>query len=590
MKLLLSTMTLLLAASTMGCGAGYDQASADLEEADPWLLTMASATDLDASPDIVEVNIEARPTQVELRPGVWVESWTYNGSVPGPMIEANVGDRLVVHFTNQLPEETTIHWHGVELPAEMDGTPLSQKPVQPGGTFTYSFDLLTAATYWYHPHVRGNEQVERGLYGALVVRDPNESAELALPSDDVVLLVDDVLLDDQQKIAAPFPSDPLARAEMQVNGREGNVLLANGRELPTLHVAADEQLRLRVVNVANARFFRLSLDGHDMVRIGGDGGLASASIAVPAAEAMAGMDGEDHDGMPMGDMPMGDMPMGDMQMGGMAMAPKGGLMLVPGERADVLITPRGEPGDELVLKWHDAPRGQHTAVANDDGSIGFAHAHDDGKRMPRALLRLIVGKPSKSTSPITEAGWLLRDIVAIDADGAAPLPVTFGHGMPNADGDVMFFATMKDGMGIPFAKLTAEDALHATIGETRVWEVVNMTGGDHPFHPHGFFFQHLETELVDMDNPDNNRVMKPEVLENKDTILVPRRPGSKGRSKTIVRLAVHFDSTNRINLEAFGKSREGGSGGWMAHCHILEHADRGMMTFFNLTAPEQSED
>lgn len=554
----------------LGCGDGGDLGSdnANVVDQSPWDLQMARAVDLDPADNVVEVDIEAHVERVEVSPGVFVESWTYGGTIPGPMIEANVGDQLIVHFTNNLPEESTIHWHGVELPAEMDGTPLSQEPVQPGGTFTYSFELRTAATYWYHPHVRGNEQVERGLYGALVVRDPAQDQALGLPEDDVVLLVDDVLLDDDANIAAPFPSEPLARARMQVNGREGNVLLANGRELPTLRVAADETFRLRLVNVANARFFRLSLAGHPILRIGGDGGLASSAMAVP----------------PVMDMP-GEM--GEMgEHGSMMGAPQeGGLLLVNGERADVLVTPHGNPGDELFLQWHDAPRGLHTAIRMPDGMIGFEHAHHDGKRDAIKLLRLVVTSAGKSSATAIADGQPLRVIEPIDATGAAPLPVHFGHGMPNAAGDVTFFASMKNGVGVPFEKLEAADALHATIGETRVWEVVNMTGGDHPFHPHGFFFQHLETEYVDMDTPDNNRIETPEVLENKDTIRVPRRPGAKGRSKTIMRLAVHFDGTGRGNLEAFGKSRTDGSGGWVAHCHILEHADRGMMTFLNLTAP-----
>ncbi|MBN4050169.1 multicopper oxidase family protein [Desulfobulbus sp. AH-315-M07] len=576
----------------LGCGGadGLDSADANVIQQGDWRLQMNRATDLNPDPRIVEIEIEARVDQVEVSPGVFVESWTYGGSVPGPMIEANVGDHLIVHFTNNLPEETTIHWHGVELPGKMDGTPLAQAPIEPGESFTYEFDLHTAATYWYHPHVRGNEQVERGLYAALVVRNPAEDAALGLPADDVVLLLDDLLLENGA-IAAPFPSDPLKNAEMQVNGREGNMLLANGRQLPRLGVAAGEPIRLRLVNVANARFFNLNLPGHTMVRIGGDAGLASAAMEI---QPVADMDGGMHGEMNMAN----DMDMsGGGEMGGMAndmdmsaMQPEGGLLLVPGERADVLLIPNGNAGDKLTLEWRDAPRGLHAAKYMDDGMIGFEHAHHDGKRDAQPLLELVLSSGNATELPVSP-GDALRDIARIDATGAAPLPVHFGHGMPNADGDVMFFATMKDGKGIPFPQLEAADALHAKIGETRIWTVMNMTGGDHPFHPHGFFFQHLETEYIDMDNPDNNRVEVPEVLENKDTIRVPRRPGAKGRSKTIVRLAVHFDPTGRTDLEAFGKApREGGSGGWMAHCHILEHADRGMMTFLNLTAAVPAQD
>lgn len=561
----------------IGCGPTTGSDTDNIVDGPDWSVLMPVARDLNPDPRIVEIEVSARQALVEMRRGVLTESWTYGGAVPGPMIEANVGDRLIVHYRNDLTEESTIHWHGVELPAVMDGTPLAQTPVEPGDAFTYEFDLLTAATYWYHPHVRGNEQVERGQYGALVVRDPAEDASLELPEQEHTLLIDDVLLEADGAIAPTFPEDPAKRAEAQVNGREGNVLLVNGRELPTLEVAANTPLRLRMVNVANARFFRLSVPHHEMVRIGGDGGLASAAMAIEPVMEMNG--GGEHGGMDG----MGEMG----EMGGMAATSKGGLLLVPGERADVVLTPMGEPGDELFVMWHDTPRGLHSAKPMADGSIGFEHAHMDGKRPAQKLLRLVLTKPGKLAGSAVTAGEPLRDIQAIDATGAAPLPVHFGHGMPDEAGDVTFFAAMKDGMGIPFEKLQVEDALHAQIGETRVWEVVNMTGGDHPFHPHGFFFQHLETEFIDMDNPDNSEVVKPAVLENKDTIVVPRRRGAKGRSKTIVRLAVTFDATHRTGLEAFGKSpSEGRSGGWVAHCHILEHADRGMVTWLNLTAPD----
>jgi FtsP/CotA-like multicopper oxidase with cupredoxin domain len=83
-----------------------------------------------------------------------VRAWTYDGGIPGPLIRARVGDRVIVHFTNDLPQPTTIHWHGVRVPIEMDGVPtISQPEVQPAGTFTYDFVVRDAGLYWYHPHV-----------------------------------------------------------------------------------------------------------------------------------------------------------------------------------------------------------------------------------------------------------------------------------------------------------------------------------------------------------------------------------------------------------------------------------------------------
>ena len=134
---------------------------------------------------------------------------------------------------------------------------------------------------------------------------------------------------------------------------------------------------------------------------------------------------------------------------------------------------------------------------------------------------------------------------------------------------------------LPFPKVTPEKAPMVAVGDVRIIEVNNLTGGDHNFHLHGFFFQHLETEFVDMDDPDNSYVEPAARLEFKDTIRLPKRPGAFMRSRSITRLAVRFDDTGREGrTEAFGKvPGDETSGGWVMHCHVLEHADGGMMSF-----------
>jgi FtsP/CotA-like multicopper oxidase with cupredoxin domain len=100
-------------------------------------LKLTEVVDTNADSKIVEIAIEARITVLEIVPGTKTEVWTYNGSLPGPLIRGRRGDRLIVHFSNQLPKPTTIHWHGVQVPIEMDGVPgISQPPVEPGGSFT----------------------------------------------------------------------------------------------------------------------------------------------------------------------------------------------------------------------------------------------------------------------------------------------------------------------------------------------------------------------------------------------------------------------------------------------------------------------
>ncbi|PYO05134.1 MAG: hypothetical protein DMD30_14465, partial [Gemmatimonadetes bacterium] len=103
-------------------------------------------------PKTVEVNLTAAVTTLSLQPGVTSEVFAYNGHVPGPTLDVREGDHVIIHFKNNLPEPTTVHWHGIHLPVESDGSPF--QPIAPGETHDYAFTVRpgTAGTYWYHPH------------------------------------------------------------------------------------------------------------------------------------------------------------------------------------------------------------------------------------------------------------------------------------------------------------------------------------------------------------------------------------------------------------------------------------------------------
>ena len=548
----------------------------------------ASAADLNPDPDVVEVVLVAREDFVDFGTGKSTKVWTYNGGIPGPTIRGKLGDTLIVHFYNQLPEETTIHWHGMEVPANMDGSHIAQLPVPAGGYFRYEFKLLDASLFWYHPHIRTNVQVEKGLYGALLVEDLDENRDLGLPETEHILVLDDILLDPDGRVAQPFPADPLENAATQLNGREGNVLLVNGMADMTAKIRRGIPHRLRIVNTSNARFMRLSIPGHTLYRIGGDGGLIESALAI---EPVGLVPDGGHDGH-MNGVVTASADMHDEKMT-MISDPdlSRGILLTPGERADVVFTPHGK--GPLPLEWHDVARGRHSTFYNDDGSIGIGHAHDDGKRPPEVLMtfKLIANDSRDDYLPPDP----LRAIETIDISGAGILKSMFGHGMPDASGDVTFFVQMKpDGSGgmqpLPFDKVTPDDAYTVTIGENGVWEVHNMTGGMHNFHTHGFSFQLIETQYIDMDNPDNNYKEAAPYREIKDTIQLPARPGAGGRSRTIVRLAASFDDSGREGegeLVASGKVPTADtSGGWLFHCHLLEHSTRGMMSFFQTVNPD----
>jgi FtsP/CotA-like multicopper oxidase with cupredoxin domain len=212
---------------------------------------------------VVSVELEPREADWEFIPGRSTRAWGFNGQVPGPTIEAHVGDVLQVRLTNRLGEPTAVHWHGLRVPAAMDGTEMVQRPVAPGEMFTYRFTLPDAGTFWYHPHVHETVQLERGLYGAIVVRGPDE------PRLDVerVLVLDDVQLDRAGQIKPPgwwLESH---------NGREGSTRLLNGRKEPELTMAGGHVERWRIVNASSARYVRLSIGGRPFRILGTDGGL-----------------------------------------------------------------------------------------------------------------------------------------------------------------------------------------------------------------------------------------------------------------------------------------------------------------------------
>src|SRR5687767_4274519 len=187
-----------------------------------------------AQPDpgrtVVSVDLEAGPIDWQFIEGVTTRAWGFNGRIPGPTLEATVGDVLEVRLTNRLPEPTTIHWHGLRVPAAMDGTDIVQSPIAPGATFAYRFRVPDAGTFWYHPHSHETVQMERGLYGAIVVRSPNEPTLDA----DRVLVIDDVKLDHHGQI-----EPPRGWVERH-NGREGSTRLINGRAEPELVMAAGQ--------------------------------------------------------------------------------------------------------------------------------------------------------------------------------------------------------------------------------------------------------------------------------------------------------------------------------------------------------------
>ncbi|HEY6562498.1 MAG TPA: multicopper oxidase domain-containing protein [Polyangiaceae bacterium] len=236
-----------------------------------------------------DIALRAVRSKANLLPGPATDVWTVTGEVLngppgallpqpslalGPTLHLRKGQQVRLTFDNQLSEPTTLHWHGLSVPAEMDGQPHS--PIAAGRRFTYTFPVLNGAgTYFYHahPHERTGEHVYRGMAGALIVHDDEEDA-LVLPRDefDVPLVVQDrVFGADNQLVYAP--------SRMQaMQGWLGDRIAVNGALNYTLN-AATRAYRLRIINSSNSRIYRLAWqDGTPLIVMGTDGGLLERPI------------------------------------------------------------------------------------------------------------------------------------------------------------------------------------------------------------------------------------------------------------------------------------------------------------------------
>jgi FtsP/CotA-like multicopper oxidase with cupredoxin domain len=172
--------------------------------------------------------------------------WLYNGITPGPIIRAKKGQELIVEFTNNLTQPTTIHWHGIRNLNKMDGVPgLTQSAVEPGETFTYRFPTRDAGTFWYHAHNKAWEQVARGLYGPLII----EELDSSINARDRLIVADDWRLTPDYQIEENTLG---SLRDWSHQGRIGNWLTINGKSKPEISLPVGF-VRLRLINTANAR-------------------------------------------------------------------------------------------------------------------------------------------------------------------------------------------------------------------------------------------------------------------------------------------------------------------------------------------------
>ncbi|NKB43863.1 MAG: multicopper oxidase domain-containing protein [Alphaproteobacteria bacterium] len=210
---------------------------------------------------VKEFRLVAEEIEHEFAPGTTAKCWGYNGSTPGPTIEAVEGDRVRILVTNNLPEHTTIHWHGLLLPSGMDGVGgLNQPTIQPGETFAYEFDLVQHGTHMYHPHADEMVQLAVGMMGMFIIH-PKDGEAQKIDRDYVVMLHNWAIH------PGTYRPDPSVMVEF-------DLWTINSKVFPAIeYPVAEEGDRVRI-RIGNLSMWNhpMHLHGHQFQVTGSDGG------------------------------------------------------------------------------------------------------------------------------------------------------------------------------------------------------------------------------------------------------------------------------------------------------------------------------
>lgn len=429
-----------------------------------------------------EVRLRAAPGRVPLVPEPLGETsaWCYNGAVPGPQIRVRQGERLRVEVENGLAEETTVHWHGVRVPNAMDGVPhLTQAPIGVSERFVYEFDAVDAGTFWYHPHQRGFEQVGRGLYGPLIVEEP----EPIQVDRDVTWVLGDWRLMKSGEISDDFGN----RHDIHHNGRVGNTVTINGRAPDSFAVKKGERIRLRLINAANARIFNLDFAGHH-----------------PIVIALDGQPVTPHE-------------------------PDGGwVVLGPAMRADLIVDMTGEPGSRFTIVDRFYRGLEYRLV---DLAYADAPLRDRAPDWPMVLPTNPLPEPdveNASRNEILFNGGMMGEMIAAEMDAK------MGPGTPGGRmGSMHSMMEMMNSSSAWFINgVAADEASHVmkpmlTLerGKSYVFAMTNATAWHHPMHLHGHSFRVISRN----GQPTRHREWQDTVLmsprEKVEIVFVADNPG-----------------------------------------------------------------
>jgi FtsP/CotA-like multicopper oxidase with cupredoxin domain len=561
---------------------------------------LASATDVNPDPDVFEAYLTADEQDLVIN-GTTVHAMVYRDDppgggaparIPGPEIKVKVGDLLLVHFRNDLDSESaSIHWHGVELDNDSDGTAVTQDAVLPGQSYTYQFLTHRAGIFWYHPHMLPGSTTFAGMYGPIVIQDDVEAglqgSVLPAEEDTHTLVLSDIEFDPFTGLVGKrldvlgeiTPINELIElCHLFVQGEPGGnltacgspipgeVVLVNGRppdpaaQEPRFVVASGQRIRLRLIDAAITRHFRLKLLGsgdNKLYRIGGEGGLLDRVVLE------GGVKGTWNTLYDLGEIVIGS-----------------------GERADVLVVPSGNEGDVVQLVGNPLPNpfNLSASLPFDYPLAYFEIRGTSSDTPPSAGDPILAGTagdvenlkddtgPANLVTPAPFGGSSDR---TIRLTNARPLPPPF-QPAPSIDG----FSSMLDsnvGNGDFLTMERPPTSRYARVGDLLELSIRNETPfAVHPFHLHGFSMQPVR--VLDQNDRtiytfDYDEFVDSMDVYNRQTLVIRVRLDDRPKVCDLAPSA----PPGPVLAPCTSSPCEGAVGRWLFHCHVFHHAGLGMM-------------